>query len=116
MNIRWKKWIGPLCVVLVLVGCVVWIICQRTLSQPGKLAQVRVDGKSVMELRLDENSRREMVGANNIHLVVVVSEGAVYVESSECPDKICVHRGAIRDEGESIVCMPAKTVVEVLNA
>ena len=115
MKKKWKKLIAPLCLVLVLAGCGVWILLQHTLSVPGKLAQVRVDGQTALELPLAEDFRGEVTGAEGIRLVVVVSGGRVYVESSQCPDKICVHRGKISSEGETIVCMPAKTIIEVVN-
>ena len=32
---------------------------------------------------------------------------------SRCPDQICVHEKAISADGESIICLPNKIVVEV---
>ncbi len=39
----------------------------------------------------------------------------IYVEQSGCPDKICVHKGRITTVGDMIVCLPAQTVVEVIQ-
>lgn len=44
---------------------------------------------------------------------VVIKDGKVYVESSLCPDKVCINKGKISKKGETIICLPAKTVLEV---
>ena len=46
-------------------------------------------------------------------LTVVVSGGAVHVEDADCPDKICEGHAPISAVGESIVCLPAETVVRI---
>ena len=46
-------------------------------------------------------------------LTVEVADGAVYVASSDCPNQDCVHSGAISRAGQSIVCLPARIVVQL---
>ena len=49
-------------------------------------------------------------------LTVEAADGAVYVASSDCPNQDCVHSGAISRAGQSIVCLPARIVVELVGA
>ena len=36
--------------------------------------------------------------------------------SADCPDHLCVKQKAISKEGESIICLPNKVIVEVDSA
>ena len=110
-----KKWLPMLCILAVLAVCGVWIILQHRPAVSGNLAEVRISDQTVLRLPLNQDCRHELTGSGGIHLVVAVHDGSVYVERSECPDKICVHRGRISQEGDRIICMPARTVIEIIS-
>ena len=38
---------------------------------------------------------------------------AIRVEESDCPTQDCVHTGAISRSGQSIVCLPARIIVQL---
>ena len=40
----------------------------------------------------------------------------VSVTQSDCPGQDCVHSGAVSRAGQSIVCLPARIVVELVGA
>ncbi|HDQ46067.1 MAG TPA: NusG domain II-containing protein [bacterium] len=44
---------------------------------------------------------------------VVIHDHRVRIVSSPCPNKICVHMGAIHRAGEMVVCVPNRVVVRV---
>ena len=71
--------------------------------------------RTVCRCACQENIRQWVDGANDIRLCIVCGDGGVYVEQSGCPDKICVHKGRITTVGDMIVCLPAQTVVEVIQ-
>ena len=52
-------------------------------------------------------------GKDGIHLVIRVEDGAVWFESSGCPDQICVHGGRLSRAGDTAACLPAGVVVLV---
>ena len=52
-------------------------------------------------------------GKNNISLKVIVDKGSIFVEHSDCPDKICEQKGRISKINENIICLPARTVIEI---
>lgn len=70
---------------------------------------VEVDGKIYGKYNLYENQTIviEDTGQN----VLVINEGEVFMESADCPDKICVSHYAIRSNTGSIVCLPNKVIV-----
>lgn len=37
---------------------------------------------------------------------IVIEDGQIWVESAECPDRICVKMGKLRSESLPIVCLP----------
>lgn len=53
--------------------------------------------------------------SNGCTLTVAVSNGAVSVAASDCPNQDCVHSGAVSRAGQSIVCLPARIVIELVG-
>lgn len=41
------------------------------------------------------------------------ADGGLRVESSDCPTQDCVHTGVISRSGQSIVCLPARVVIQL---
>ena len=35
------------------------------------------------------------------------------MERADCPDQVCVRQGAVRYNGESIVCLPHRLIVSI---
>lgn len=77
-----------------------------------KIAIVKVDGEIVRELDLttEEIFTIETSDGKNI---LEIADGAVRVVEADCPDKICVRRGAIKNVGEVIACVPHKVLIEI---
>ena len=71
-------------------------------------ALIKIDGAIVrkIDLTAEETFTLEAGGGKN---VVEIKNGAVSVIASDCPDKICVRRGAIKNTGEVIACVPHKS-------
>lgn len=45
--------------------------------------------------------------------LILVSEGEVSVTDADCPDKLCVKQRAVSKNGESIICLPHRLVVQI---
>ena len=45
--------------------------------------------------------------------VITVDNGKVSVTATDCPDKICKNHKEISKEGESIICLPHKLIIEL---
>lgn len=83
-------------------------------SGENKKAVVKIDGVIVRELDLttDETFILETSDGKNF---VEVRGGNVRVVEANCPDKICVRRGAIKNVGEVIACVPHNLLIEVVK-
>ena len=80
--------------------------------QMGGRVLVQVDGETVMELPLSEDTRT-VLGEDGHSNTLVVENGAVRVVEADCPDQVCVRHGAVRYAGESIVCLPHRLIVTI---
>lgn len=80
--------------------------------QAGGTASVQIDGETVLELSLDEDARIELGEAGHGNLLII-ENGTARVAAADCPDQVCVRQGAVRYNGESIVCLPHKLIVTI---
>lgn len=90
---------------LALVGLTLYF---ALIPSSGEEADIYLNGEKVATLPLSVDAEW-----HNEHVRVVVSDGTVQVSESDCPDKICVERGAISRAGESVVCLPNRVVVVI---
>lgn len=80
--------------------------------QAGGRARVQVDGETVMELPLSEDTRI-VLGEGGHTNTLVIQNGTAQVVEAACPDQVCVRQGAVQYAGESIVCLPHKLIVSI---
>ena len=52
---------------------------------------------------------------DGIDMQIVIKDGKVYVEHSDCKEQLCVHQTPITKDGGSIVCLPNRVVIRVEN-
>ncbi len=104
----------------ILIGTVViltliCIIIFALLTKKGETVKIIVDGKTQYTYNLSDDSEKVVLTGENDEFqnTVVIENGKAYVESANCPDKICVAHKAISKEGQTIVCLPHKLVVAI---
>ncbi len=97
--------------VLVALGgaLMLWLGLTR---QTGGVARVQIDGETVMELPLSQDARVELGEPGHGNLLII-ENGTAQVVQADCPDQVCVRQGAVRYNGESIVCLPHKLIVSI---
>lgn len=81
----------------------------------GAYVRLEVDGKVIETLSLDEDTVREIETENNGRNVLVIKDGEAKISEANCPDGICTNHSKIHRNGESIICLPHKVVVTVIN-
>ena len=67
-------------------------------------------GMSEVPLRPDRTLSVE--GAEGA-VTVEIRDGAVRVASAPCPDKLCMHQGAVSRPGSAVVCVPGGVSLRV---
>jgi len=81
-----------------------------------KLAVITVDGEVYATLPLSAGNEHSEIpvklpGNNYVH--IINEKDQIWVEDSSCPDKVCVKTGKISKTGQSVVCLPNKTMVHI---
>lgn len=84
----------------------------NVLGRDGQTVVVTVDGTVIAEKPITVNDAVEIKDADGYNRVVIDNR-EVYMESADCPDKVCVKTGRISRAGETIICLPHKVVVEI---
>ena len=70
---------------------------------------ITVDGEEYGTYSLAEDQQIEINGTNTCE----ISDGEVRMVQADCPDQLCVNQRAVSRQGESIICLPNKVIVEV---
>lgn len=97
---------------LLALGAWIFMFCLR---RDGGEAIVTADGAEIARLPLGENTVLA-VGEGEHTNTVVVENGEVFVSEASCPDHVCIRRGRIRYDGQTIICLPNRLVVTVSGA
>lgn len=86
--------------------------CLYLLRGEGTTVTVKVDAQVVGVYPLSED-RVVDIPSQQGHNQLVIRDGQAVMETATCPDGICVAHHPIHREGESIVCLPNRVVVEI---
>lgn len=97
--------------VLLIAVCVAALV-MFIMKTEGNTVVVTVDGKIFGEYPLSENTEVKIKNGDGYN-ILVIKDGKADVTEASCPDGICSNHRPIENNGESIICLPNKVVVEV---
>ena len=97
-----------LLIVLVLLGAGLSLL-SASAGSAGQQVEVSVDGQPYGTYSLSEDQIIEINDTN----VCEIKDGEVNMIQADCPDQLCIHQGPIHIQGETIVCLPNRVVVEI---
>ena len=86
------------------------IVC---FSKNGSMVNITVDGTLYGTYALNEPQEIPIELDGRIANTVVIENGSAHMKDADCPDKLCMRQGSISRDGQTIVCLPHKLVVEV---
>ena len=98
--------------VLILAGGF-WLYSSFSMDK-GAEAIVSVDGEELCRLSLDVDTSYT-IGEGEHFNILVISGGEAWMSDASCPDHICVNSGKVSLEGQTIVCLPNKTIVSIVG-
>lgn len=96
------------------IWCVIFFV-QKNGSTEGLTVVVTVDGEEYYSgLLSGENQQAERREIDiDGHNKAVIENGEVWMEEADCPDKLCISQGKISRTGQTIICLPNKTMVTI---
>lgn len=109
MQAMWKKADIILAAVLLALGCLGVFLLGG--NGDNRQVVVRRGGDILYRGSLTEEHTVEVDGA--YHNVIQIQDGEVFFASSDCPNKDCVHMGAIGQAGGMLACAPNGVVVAI---
>ena len=100
---------------ILVVALVLFLVMRVTGSEAGSRIQVTVDGEVYGTYSLTEDQVIE-VEEGDFYNRIRITDGKACMEEANCPDGYCERQGKISKEAQTIVCLPHKLVVEVIEA
>ncbi len=103
-------------ILLTVIGIIAVILFLVYFFYPRKEAEqllITVDGEAfgTYDLKVDQEILVRVDG-NTTNRVVIANHRA-YMKHAKCPDQLCIKQGKISHDGETIVCLPNRVVVQV---
>ena len=98
--------------ILILIAVILFVCVRVFVEDKGKYVKVYVNEKltKTFDLEIDQEYFIETKRGYNL---LVIKNGKARVLDADCPDKICVDKGAISKNDESIICLPHNVVVTI---
>ena len=81
-------------------------------SNDGNSATIKIEGEVIENISLSRETTIKISNSSGYNLIKV-SEGAISIVEADCPDKICIKSGKIKNPGEVIACIPHKLIIEI---
>ena len=106
-----RKWVISFVIVCIL--SLAGMLAVRTASTAHSVAVVTVSGKEVLRIDLSRVTSPytfEVNGKNGKN-TVSVSPGRIAITDADCPDRLCVKHGPLRNSYSPIVCLPNRVVI-----
>lgn len=102
--------------VAVLAAVCAAALCLLRFSGASLTAVVTVDGRVIEAAELDKVEESYTVVTDTVPQTVIRFErSAVYFESSQCENQLCVKAGRLTRRGATAACLPAKTVITIVD-
>lgn len=108
-----KKYIADIILVisLVILTLVTSIFIYKKQTSNKIYVEVSINGEITNKYSIDENIEIMLKTGN----VLVIKDGNVCISNADCPDDLCVKQGTISKANESIICLPNKLVVRIVE-
>jgi hypothetical protein len=111
----WDIFIIALLIALSFLPVIVFSYQQEN-ATPNKEAVLRVDGNEIKTFPLvagNKNYTYTYEDAHGDYNLIEIDGDKIRIKEADCDDQICVRRGWASKNGETIVCLPHKLVIEV---
>ncbi len=90
-----------------------FLITSYVTKQNGSTVQILTAGKVYGTYDLRNVKKIPILVDGTVTNMLQIENGKAKMIEADCPDKLCLHQKAIAHQGETIVCLPNKIVVEI---
>ena len=114
------KWLKKrdiiLIVSLLVVGIIALVIWHFIYSVDGKYVTIEQRDNLIGIYPLNVDKEIEIEHRGEVVNKIVIEDGYCYMEEAECPDHLCIKQGKVNKSGQTIVCLPNRVVVTVVDS
>ncbi len=114
------KWLKKrdiiLIVSLLIVGIIALVIWHFIYSVDGKYVTIEQRDNLIGIYPLNVDKEIEIEHRGEVVNKIVIENGYCYMEEAECPDHLCIKQGKVNKSGQTIVCLPNRVVVTVVDS
>lgn len=108
-----RFWIGIIAVLLAVSS--VAAVLQFTDQKRGGFAEIYQNGVLIKTVSLNVDAEFTVKAENGGYNTIVIRDGKIAIVDASCPDKICIHQGAVSSGAKPIVCLPNRLVIRVVS-
>lgn len=90
-----------------------WLIPFILNKDKPAVVKVYQDGEQIASYPLAENLVTAIFCEEGHYNLLLIDNGKVSVSDADCPDQLCVKQGDISRNGESIICLPHRLVLQI---
>ncbi len=103
-----------LIIILLLFAGVLFLHNMNNIQEKGTMVEIRFADEDPIYVSIDQNTTLDLSRGDLVNILCIEDE-KVYMLESNCRDQLCVRRGEISLEGESIVCLPHRISIVILG-
>ncbi len=90
-----------------------WLAASLSGRRTPAVVRIFQDGREISVYPVSEDVTMTIPYGEVNYNVMLINNGQVSVRDADCPDKLCVKQKAISKNGESIICLPHKLVIQI---
>ena len=114
------KWLKKrdiiLIVSLLVVGIIALVIWHFVYSVDGKYVTIEQRDNLIGIYPLNVDKEIEIEHRGEVVNKIVIEDGYCYMKEAKCPDHLCIKQGKVNKSGQTIVCLPNRVVVTVVDS
>ncbi len=102
-----------LILIIILLAGSFWLMQYLSTAQKEAVLRIYQKGEFIGEYDLSQSQTIPVTGMEDSYNLVLIEDGTVRVTDADCPDQLCMKQRSISKNGESIICLPHKLVLQI---
>ena len=98
---------------ILLTALMIWLVPMLLNRDAPAVVRILQDGQEIGIYSVLEDQTIAIPYEEEGYNLLLISGGQVSVSDADCPDGLCVRQRAIARNGESIICLPHKLVIQI---
>ncbi len=98
---------------IILAAFLLWLILYLLNKDASAMVTVYQNGHEIGKYPLGKEQTISIPYGEDGYNLLFISGGEASISDADCPDGLCVRQRAVDRNGESIICLPHKLVIQI---